>query len=136
MAIISRHNSTSFYGHFTIVSMSHCPWKKKFLNPKKNFFWPHFFFFFFLNLFFKHHRNYGDIMPGFGTWSKSIIFMVKTFAVQVNKWFSKFSSSLTNSAQDVWWRRNPETCRNIIFLRKCTIIKCLEYKSNFKKFVQ
>ena len=34
-------------------------------------------------MFSKSHRNYGDIMPGFGTWSKSIIFMVKTFAVQL-----------------------------------------------------
>ena len=33
------------------------------------------------NFFFKSHRNYGDIMPGFGKWSKSIIFMVKTFTV-------------------------------------------------------
>ena len=58
------------------------PVKKNFFDPKKkNFLNPIFFFFSFLNLFFKYHRNYGDIMPGFGTWSKSIIFMVKTFAV-------------------------------------------------------
>ena len=72
----------SFYGHLTIVSLSHDPQKKIFFWPEKNFFWPQFFFFFFLNFFFsKSHRNYGDIMPGFGTWSKSIIFMVITFAV-------------------------------------------------------
>ena len=41
---------------------------------------------------------------------------------QTNKCFSKFSSSLANSSQDVWWRRNPETCRNVVFLRKYSII--------------
>ena len=30
--------------------------------------------------------------------------------------------SIKLGAQAVWWRRNPETCRNIVFLRKCTII--------------
>ena len=62
-------------------------WKKKIKQKiiknwgQKIFFLPNFFFLSFFNLFFKHHRNCGDIMPGFGTWSKSIIFMVKTFAV-------------------------------------------------------
>ena len=59
------------------------PWpqKKFFFDPKKKIFDPIFLNFFILNLLFKFHRNYGDIMPGFGTWSKSIVFMVKTFAV-------------------------------------------------------
>jgi hypothetical protein len=50
----------------TIVSMTF---------TSKNY---HFIFF---NLLFKHPRNSGDITPGFGTWSKSIVFIVKTFAV-------------------------------------------------------
>ena len=41
---------------------------------------------------------------------------------------------LTNSAQDVWWRRNPETCRNIVFLRKYTIIKCLKGSMKYVEF--
>ena len=60
------------------------PWptkKKFFLTRKKKFFWPQFLFFLFFFFLSKSHRNYGDIMPGFGTWSKSIISMVKTFAV-------------------------------------------------------
>ena len=62
------------------------PWPQKtfFFDPEKKKIWPHFFFFFFLNLLFKYHRNYGGIMPGFGTWWKSIVFMVKTFAVQTS----------------------------------------------------
>ena len=42
---------------------------------------PTFLDFFSIFFFSKSHRNYGDILPGFGTWSKSIISMVKTFAV-------------------------------------------------------
>ena len=42
--------------------------KKFFLTIKKIFFDPPKIFFSIFFLFFKHHRNYGDIMPGFGTW--------------------------------------------------------------------
>ena len=62
--------------------------------------------------------------------------------IDIFKCFSKFSSNLANSAQDVWWRRNPETCRNVVFLRKYTIIlfwrmknssikSCLYLKTSF-----
>jgi hypothetical protein len=39
------------------------------------------YYLFFQNLLLKKPRNCDGSMPGFGTWSKSIIFMVKTFAV-------------------------------------------------------
>ena len=74
--------------------------KKKFFHPKKIFFLTPFFRFFFQFFFFsKSHRNYGDIMPGFGTWSKSIIFMVKTFAVQLSPFaiLEEFFCRLQNS---------------------------------------
>ena len=57
------------------------PTKKILFDPKKKFFDPNFYFLFFQVIFSKSLRNYGDIMPGFWTWSKSIVFMVKTFAV-------------------------------------------------------
>ena len=50
---------TSVYGHFTIVAMS-C--------------W--------LQLWWNAHKH----LCGFGTWSKSIVFMVKTFAVHAWRW--------------------------------------------------
>ena len=59
------------------------PTKKIFFWPEKKIFLTPIFKIYFLFYFSKSHRNYGDIMPGFGTWSKSIIFMVKTFAVQL-----------------------------------------------------
>ena len=37
--------------------------------------------FFFKNVLSKNPRNSGGSIPGFGTWSKSIVFMVITFAV-------------------------------------------------------
>ena len=42
---------------------------------------PRIYIYFFFNLLFKYPRNSGGIIPGFGTWSNSIKFMVKTFAV-------------------------------------------------------
>ena len=52
--IISRIYCPSFYGHLTIVSMSHDPQKKFFLTRKKIFLPPFFFFFlFFFNFFFQ-----------------------------------------------------------------------------------
>ena len=59
------------------------PTKKFFFDPKKKIFLTPIFKIYFFIFFKKSHRNYGDIMPGFGTWSKSIVFMVKTFAVYV-----------------------------------------------------
>ena len=50
--IISRIYCPSFYGHLTIVSMSHDPQKKFFLTRKKNFLTP-FFRIFFSIFFFK-----------------------------------------------------------------------------------
>ena len=75
------------------------PWptKKNFFDPKKKFFWPQFLIIFCLIFFSKSHRNYGDIMPGFWTWSKSIIFMVKTFAVYI--WFLPVWSGQKSSGQ-------------------------------------
>ena len=60
---------------------------------------------------------------------------------QINKCFSKFSSSLANSVQDVWWRRNPETYRNVVFLRKIIynyiicILKGLTNEASFYVFL-
>jgi hypothetical protein len=53
--------------------------------------------------------------------------------------FRKFSSVLASSAQDVRRRRNPETSRNIVFLRKYTIIiiqYILQYMRNEEFFVK
>ena len=49
-------------------------------------------------------------------------------------WLICICSSLANPAQDVWWRRNPETCRNVVFLRKYTII--LYYFPVIQSFVE
>ena len=47
---------------------------------------------------------------------------IKTCFTQLPYSLDALSSSLTNSAQAVRRRRNPETSRNIVFLRKYTII--------------
>ena len=83
--------------------------------------------------------NSADFWPKKLTWN--LKFAKLTFINRHNLFSILLRYSLEeNSVQDVWWRRNPETYRNVVFLRKIynyiiCILKGLTNEASFYVFL-